>query len=1360
MIRFLDRRQFYFPLWYWLPLFWIVYSLALTIFLFAFHRQQEGSWYNFILAVGTLSALAVGIFAIFYIAVNRRVDHLIGIVNQFAQGDLTTRVTLSGADEFVAIGAAFNQMAEQLAAQRQKHEQAEAALQANQELMQDLLARLDVVVWSTDYDQGHYHYISPAIEQIYGRPVAAFQQNHNLWREIIYPADLPLVLEAYELLETTGTKQIEFRIIRPDGTMRWLLQRSLLVRDAAGRPRRFDGVVTDITAYKQEQMLQAERMRLDTLRAEVGTLLAQSNALPVILQKCAEAVVMHLDAAFVRIWTFNRASQLLELQASAGLYTHLDGSHSRIAVGQFIIGQIAQQRLPHVTNDLLSLAHISDRSWAQREGIAAFAGYPLIVESEVVGVIAAFVRQPFSLAVLDNLAFVAGGLAQLIERKQTEAALQASEERFRLAIEGARNGVWDWNVTTGEIVANEQWAALLGYKLQEIKPHIDLWNQLIHPDDIAIVDAAFNAYVAGHLSHYECEHRVYTKSGEWKWVLDRAQIVSRDADGHVLRVTGIIEDIHARKQAELVLQNFFRLSLDLLCIADINGYFRYVNPAFEQTLGIAKADLLAKPFFTFIHPNDVAATQAQVTRLANGQEVIDFENRYQHKDGSYRWLSWRAAAMTDSGLLYAVARDITEQKRQHQLVEQTHVAAQVGGWELDFVTNQLFWTAETYRIHDTTPADYQPTVESAIAFYTPESIPIVNEAVHRAMRDGTPWDFELELITARQRRIWVHAVGKVEIEEGRAIRAYGSFQDITERKRLALLMEQTHRAAHVGGWELDYMTNKLYWTDETYRIHDTTPARYQPTIETAIGFYAPESAPVIAAAVQHGIAAGEPWDLELEMITAQQRRIWVHTVGEIQLAHGRPVKASGSIQDITTRKATEAALRQSEARNRAILDALPDAVFVTDKEGLLLDTLSKDAGVYDMPVHQFLGKPVDEVLPPPVGQRIRTTIDEAAKGVRQVIEYPLTLQGVEHYFEARLVALDSDKVLTIVRDITEQKQAEAERFIRKIAEAVPHTMYVYDLDEERYVYINHQARQNFGYSPDEIMGMGAAFFTNHLHHDDITRFPELLARWHGAGDGQVFETEYQLRHRNGEWRWFAGRDTIFHRNFDGRVRQIIGTAHDITEYKRAQQQILAALKEKEALLKEVHHRVKNNLQIITSLLNLQAAQIKDTTVLQIFIETKNRVRSMALLHETLYSTENLARIDFARYVDSLCAHLFRSYGVDPQRIGLQTAIAGGTLDLDQAIPCGLIINELVSNAIKYAFPDERTGTVWVALQPYTAHQYQLCVRDNGVGLPVALDLIRTESLGLRLVHDLTLQLNGELTVTRTAGAAFTILFER
>lgn len=875
-------------------------------------------------------------------------------------------------------------------------------------------------------------------------------------------------------------------------------------------------------------------------------------------------------------------------------------------------------------------------------------------------------------------------------------------------------------------------------------------------DEFAAIGAAFNQMATQLAANHQRDQQA--EGGEWQWVLDRGPIVPRDAQRQALHVTGILEDIHPRKQSELILQNFFRLSLDLLCIASIDGYFKYVNPAFEQMLGFSVAELLASPFIELIHPKDVASTREKIELLASGHEMIDFEIRFQRKDGAYRWLSWRATATTD-GLLYAVARDVTAQKRQTQLMEQTHVAAQIGGWELDFITNQLSWTAETYRIHDTTPTDYQPTLESAIAFYAPTSVPIVTAAVEKALTEGEPWEFELELITAKKRRIWVHAIGKVEMENGQAVRAYGSFQDITERKRLALLMAQTQATAHVGGWELDWFTNKLYWTDETYRLYDTTPEQYQPAVETMLQFYAPENIALITAAGERALQEGQAWSLELEMLTARQRHVWVHMTGQIQIEEGQPVKVFGSIQDITDRKQTEVALRQSEGRNRAILDALPDTVFVTDKNGVFLDTHSATPAIYYAPIDHFLGKQVDQILPSPIGQQLRNTIRAAANGTRQLLEYPLFLQDKLHYFEARVVPLDVDKVLAIVRDITEQKQAEEERFIRKIAEAVPFMMYVYDLGEQRHVYVNHQVRQDLGYTPDEFLHMRATFVREILHTADLQRFPDLLSRWDQAHDGEVFETEYQMKHKQGEWRWFAGRDTVFLRYPDGRVRQIIGTAQDITELKRTQQQMLNALKEKEALLKEVHHRVKNNLQIISSLLNLQAAQIKDAAILNIFTETKNRVRSMALLHETLYRTENLARIDFPRYVDNLCAYLFRSYGVDTQRISLQTAIAAVTLDLDRAIPCGLIINELISNAVKYAFPEQRCGHVRVELQQLANQSYQLQVCDNGIGLPPDLNLAQTESLGLSLVSDLTRQLNGEIQVDCTAGTAFTIRFE-
>ncbi len=209
---------------------------------------------------------------------------------------------------------------------------------------------------------------------------------------------------------------------------------------------------------------------------------------------------------------------------------------------------------------------------------------------------------------------------------------------------------------------------------------------------------------------------------------------------------------------------------------------------------------------------------------------------------------------------------------------------------------------------------------------------------------------------------------------------------------------------------------------------------------------------------------------------------------------------------------------------------------------------------------------------------------------------------------------------------------------------------------------------------------------------------------------------------------------------------------------RMEDALRASLAEKTVLLKEVHHRVKNNLQIVSSLLNLQAAQVKNPAALGALRETQSRIRSMALLHEMLYQSENLAGIDFGGYLDRLCAQLFSAFGSPAPRIKLQARAAGLRLGLDQAVPCCLIINELVSNALKYAFPEGRSGRITVALEPAGSRQLRLTVGDDGAGLPAALDLPQAKSLGLPLVAALATQLKGRLEVVRQPGATFHVTF--
>ncbi len=218
------------------------------------------------------------------------------------------------------------------------------------------------------------------------------------------------------------------------------------------------------------------------------------------------------------------------------------------------------------------------------------------------------------------------------------------------------------------------------------------------------------------------------------------------------------------------------------------------------------------------------------------------------------------------------------------------------------------------------------------------------------------------------------------------------------------------------------------------------------------------------------------------------------------------------------------------------------------------------------------------------------------------------------------------------------------------------------------------------------------------------------------------------------------------------------TQTEIAERRQAETHLRAALSEKEVLLKEIHHRVKNNLQIVSGLLQLQAQSLQDSPAVQALRESQNRVESMSLIHKKLYIASDLEQIDAADYIQSLATSLLTTYKVSPGAIALQVDVEPVILSLDQGIPCGLIINELVSNALKYAFPTNQPGEIRIQLRQI-GHELELIIQDNGIGLPDHLDLANIESLGLSLVYALsTEQLEGSLTVDRSQGTIFKIRF--
>jgi PAS domain S-box-containing protein len=232
------------------------------------------------------------------------------------------------------------------------------------------------------------------------------------------------------------------------------------------------------------------------------------------------------------------------------------------------------------------------------------------------------------------------------------------------------------------------------------------------------------------------------------------------------------------------------------------------------------------------------------------------------------------------------------------------------------------------------------------------------------------------------------------------------------------------------------------------------------------------------------------------------------------------------------------------------------------------------------------------------------------------------------------------------------------------------------------------------------------------------------------------------------------------RDTEGKLVGAIGIALDITERKRAEERIKASLKEKEALIKEMSHRVTNNLQVISSLLNLQAGYIADEPARRVFMESQNRLKALALIHEKLYQSEDLTSIDFSGYVRNLVVHLFRAYKINAHAVTLQLNVDAIILDIDRAIPCGLIINELVSNSLKYAFPGGKTGEIRIDMHEDEEKRLTLTVSDNGIGFPTETDFRKTVSLGMQLVSTLTEQLEGTITLERNCGTTFKIVFRQ
>ena len=486
-----------------------------------------------------------------------------------------------------------------------------------------------------------------------------------------------------------------------------------------------------------------------------------------------------------------------------------------------------------------------------------------------------------------------------------------------------------------------------------------------------------------------------------------------------------------------------------------------------------------------------------------------------------------------------------------------------------------------------------------------------------------------------------------------------------------------------------------------------------------------------------------------------------------QAENGTILGLCGTATDISDRKRSEEALQKATDQLRAVLDAVPGLISWIGSDLRYIGVNQHLATSFKQSPESFVGQEINFLdKGSAFGELIRKFFDSSSQQTWQEID--IEINGcVRNYLIVAQKYHQGTAAVSVGIDISDRKHAEAqktkliaslqesERKFRSLYEATSDAVML--LDENEFFDCNPATLKIFGCSnKKEFYGKHPSEFSPPFQPNGQDSASLATERMNAAM--QTGSCRFDWVHKRLDGSEFSAEVLLNAMEINGQ-KFLQAVVRDITDRKRDEEQIKASLAEKEVLLKEIHHRVKNNLQVISSLLKLQSRYIQDDRVIEMLKESQNRVRSMALVHEQLYQSKDLSDIDFAEYIQNLSHNLFQAYEIHAEGIKLETNIAPCSLNIDTAVPCGLIINELVTNSLKYAF-GEIQGKIKIDFNLDNNRVCVLTVSDSGIGFPQDLDYRNSRTLGLRLVGSLVKQIRGTIKLLETTGTSFQIIFSK
>ncbi len=1020
-------------------------------------------------------------------------------------------------------------------------------------------------------------------------------------------------------------------------------------------------VIQDVTARNQGQAEMAKRHRLATLVADIGLTLTRSNSLRKGLQECAEIFVNSIGAAFTRVWTVNEVEKVLELQASAGMYTHIDGGHARVPLGRFKVGQIGQSGAPYFTNSLLQDPELEDRQWAQREDLVAFAGYPLKVGERVLGVVAAFTREPMTEAIQQAFTAVAPSLAQFIERRRGDDV-----RAFLVSlVESSQDGIMGISLDGTVISWNHGAEGVYGYADKEMVGKSV--SVLIPPDRTEELTQLLERVRRGERINGHETVRLRKDGGRVDISLSLSPIL--DTEGKITGAAVIAQDITERKRAEVrtrLQTAALESAANGIVIANREGRILWVNPAFTWLTGYSADEVLGKDTSLLKSGVHNANFYRDLWKTVLEGNVWHGEIVNRRKDGTLYNEEMTITPVRDAqgqiSQFIAIKQDITERKRREQalwaseeqlkaILDNSAAVIYLKDASGRYIrANRAFETRSGFKpgqVAGKTDYDLFPK-EVADKFWANDQ---------RVVRERASLEFEESDVHEGRVRTYLSVKFPLYDTEGAPYAVAGISTEITERKQAEQALSQERDLLHAL---MDNISDYIYFKDadgcfvRVNKAHAQALGLSHPREavgRTDFDFFPLDDAKNYLRDECLVLVAGQPLVGWVEKVRRADGTVgWFSsTKVPIRDSQGRITGLVGVSRDITERKHAEDALQESEERFRSFAASAQDAIVLLDSDGAISYWNEAAEKIFGHSSQEILGKKADEALvPEPYREAFRKGFlqirpgGENPGGGNRLELTAVRKDGREFPVEVSVSALQLRKKQAILgnfRDISERKEAEAAllRYARDLeasqaaqtrhAEELAHS--VEELAHERdllrtlmdnipdaicfkdahgrYTRVNTAQARLLGLkSSDEAVGKTDRDF---FSAEDAQRCYEADQKVLATAEPLIGNLE-KRPDAGGNARWVSNTEVPV-KDAQGQVTGIVGVARDVTEWRSAAE----ALRLSEERYREL---IEN------------ASDIVYTTDLDGHMTSLNRVGRQLLG----YSPKQVAELDIWQLVES------------------------------------------------------------------------------------------------------------------------------